>query len=60
MRAPRTLLRLGKGGGFAAQQPARAWSLPHHSRGSPPAPAALEEAVKGAELPALHLGSGGL
>lgn len=34
----------------------RAWSLPHHTRGSRPGPAAPAEAMKGAELPALHLG----
>lgn len=34
----------------------RAWLLPHHTRGSWPAQAAPAEAVKGAELPALHLG----
>lgn len=53
--APCTLPGFGKGGGPAAHKQARAWSLPHHTRGSRPGPAAPAEAVKGAELPALHL-----
>lgn len=54
--APHPLPGLGKGGGSTAHKQARAWSLPHHTRGSRPGPEAPAEAVKGAELPALHLG----
>jgi len=54
--ARRTLPGLGEGGGSAAHKQVRAWSLPHHTQGSRPGPAAPAEAVKGAELPALHLG----
>lgn len=54
--APRTLPGLREGGGSTERKQARAWLLPHHTRGSQPGPAAPAEAVKGAELPALHLG----
>lgn len=54
--APHTLPRLGKSGGSAAHKQTRARSLPHHTQGSRPGPAAPAEAAKGAELPALHLG----
>lgn len=49
--APRTLPRLGKSGGSAAHKQARARSLPHHTQGSRPGPAAPAEAAKGGRAP---------
>lgn len=43
------------GSGRPRSASGRAWLLPHHTQGSRPGPAAPAEAVKGAELPALHL-----